>query len=591
MTSFESSEDERTTPVRLLSDTRATGAPGFGWLRTTAVTISLAPAAYVIVTTLMMMITGWSPVPFWDHWDLLIFSPERIFSRWLFAQDNEHREVALKLILAIDTFLFAGTGKFALFCNVAFPAALAGVLVRLAHRHISRDWVDTLWMAGLVATLLFSAMQFENLLLPLQPAYLEIGLTAAGCFACLALGRHGLPTLTLAIGLEAIAVYSAANGMLVPLLAIPLALWAGRSKTEVAVLGLAFIILLGSYLNGYVTPFGHSDPLQTIFQPGVIAYVAVQLGAPIALPLFDMGHPGWLAAGLALGGFGLVLLGSMTIILLRRYRDTRNVQLVLLALAVFGVGTAVLIALGRLRFGLVHALSSRYTSVVLLFWVSLTLLLITEIWRRRPNLRLAAVVLSLPLLMAIALQQTNFVYRGAAYVALRREAAPALLANVYDEAVFRKIYPDPSRVAQLAPKLRAQHLALFAEPWSDWLGTPLADHVQLTEGVRCRGAVEAVSALPGSARGEARLTGWASDATDQALDRIVIADNAGTVVGYGIGGFTANKDAPPNTGWHGYFAATADDTLTVYAMLDERRAACFFGRLLREAEHSTHPVN
>jgi hypothetical protein len=157
---------------------------------------------------------------------------------------------------------------------------------------------------------------------------------------------------------------------------------------------------------------------------------------------------------------------------------------------------------------------------------------------------------------------------------LRREAAPALLANVYDEAVFRKIYPDPSRVAQLAPKLRAQHLALFAEPWSDWLGTPLADHVQLTEGVRCRGAVEAVSALPGSTRGEARLTGWASDATEQALDRIVVADSVGQVVGYGIGGFATGAHAPPKSGWHGYFSAQKDDLLTAYALIDEDRVAC-----------------
>jgi len=72
-----------------LSDTRWRDVSRFGWLRVTAAAISLAPAAYVIVTTLVMIITGWSPVPFWDHWDLLIFSPERIFSRWLFAQDNE----------------------------------------------------------------------------------------------------------------------------------------------------------------------------------------------------------------------------------------------------------------------------------------------------------------------------------------------------------------------------------------------------------------------------------------------------------------------------------------------------------------------
>jgi hypothetical protein len=171
---------------------------------------------------------------------------------------------------------------------------------------------------------------------------------------------------------------------------------------------------------------------------------------------------------------------------------------------------------------------------------------------------------------------------------LRREAAPALLANVYDEAVFRKIYPDPSRVAQLARKLRAEHVAIFAEPWSDWLGTPLADHVKMVEAGQCRGQVDTVLAMPNSARGERRLLGWAVDLTRQPVDRVVITDDAGKVAGYALGGFTADPNAPSNSGWHGYVAAPTSASLTIFALINHEGAACPLGRLPGEAGASRH---
>jgi hypothetical protein len=317
--------------------------------------------------------------------------------------------------------------------------------------------------------------------------------------------------------------------------------------------------------------------LRSLFDPGVIVYVAVQLGAPIGLPMFDRKYPSWLAFGIGFGGFGFVLFTTMTIILLRRRREASGVQLLLLGLATFAVGTAVLTGLGRIKFGFEQALSSRYTSVVLLFWVSLTLLIVSAVWQRRPNLRLPILWLTVPCLMAIAFVQPSFVQRGGAFVSLRHEAAPALLANVYDGEVLRRIYPEPLRVAEHAAKLRAQHLALFADPWSNWLGTPLADHVRLSEAGECRGALDALSPSPTSARAEGRLTGWASSLAGQAVDRIVVADLTGKVVGYGLGGFTAEAKAPPNSSWHGYFSACEGDLLTVYALIDQDRAACPLG--------------
>jgi hypothetical protein len=544
------------------------------WLRVVAAAISLAIAAYVVVTTLLMVIGNWSSVPSSDHWDLLIFSPEQVSLGWLFAQDNEHREALPKLILAADAFLFAETGVFAVACTIALAAGLVWFFIIVPGRTISRDLVDIIWIAGIASTLLFSAMQYENLLLAVQPGFIGVGVAAACCFACLTRGR-GLLSLSLAIGFATIAVYSVANGILVPLLAIPLASWAGRPKPQLAALAVAFVLLLSSYLYGYTTPVAHSDPLRSLLEPSaVIPYLVAELGTPIGLRLFDQRYPVRLAVGFAFGAVGLALFLVFATALLRRGRNAARVQLLLIALAAFGIGSAVLTALGRVKFGFAQAVSSRYTSWVLLFWLALTLLVASEIWQRRRNLRLAAMGLSVPCLLAVAVQQQGFVKVGREFVLPRHEAASALLAGVNDDDVMRAIHPTPSYIAEQATKLRAHHLALFAEPWSDWLGTPLSEHSTLSQAGQCRGAIDWVLLLPHLPGAQGRLTGWATGAAGQRVDRIVITDSAGAVVGYALGGFAASSEVPIESAWHGHFSSRHGDVLTAYALLNQDRTAC-----------------
>ncbi len=158
-------------------------------LPTIAALLSLAVGVYVLVTTVAMVIHGWSAAPYWDQWDELILSPKKVFSPWLYSQHNEHRILFPRLIFAIDTFAFAETNKFDFFCNVALPLALAGLIVHVARRHGSRSLAETLWIAGIVLTVLFSAMQFENFVWGFQVQFFGVELAAVASIACLALGR------------------------------------------------------------------------------------------------------------------------------------------------------------------------------------------------------------------------------------------------------------------------------------------------------------------------------------------------------------------------------------------------------------------
>ena len=531
---------------------------------------------YVFISTTAMTIHGWSPVPYWDQWDELILSDKQLLSPWLYSQHNEHRILFPRLFFAIDTFGFAETNEFNFSCNIALPLVLAGLIVFVAHRHVSRRKTDTLWIAGVVLTLLFSAMQYENFVWGFQIQFWGVELAAAASISCLVLARRSWLSLTASIGFSAIGVYTLASGITVPFLAIPLALWAQRSKAQITVLSIAAVSLLASYLYGYVSPAQHSDPLFTIFRPGLVRYVVAEIGNPFGqiFSALVSSHRLIMVLDSAFGTLGLGLFATTALVLLRRGRVVGGPQLFFVGIAFFVVAVAFLTGLGRLEFGAGQALSVRYASPTLLFWLALAMLAIFEVQHHRPDLRLIATSLSLVLVIGLAWEQSRFVKTGLAWASPRREAMTGLLANVDDTEALKGIYPLPDRLKQLAVQLRARHLAVFADEWSTWLGTPLTSHIRIGNSAECQGGIDLVTRLPVSGTAQWRVSGWSLDNARRAPpQRLVLADSTGRVVGYALAGY-ASPGHEKRSGWRGHF--TADKTVSVmaYALIDDGHTAC-----------------
>ena len=450
---------------------------------------------------------------------------------------------------------------------------MASLVIYIAHKHVSRSITDTLWIAGIVLAVLFSAMQYQNFIWGFQIQFFGFELAAMASIACIVLGRRNARGVAAAIAFAAIAVYTLASGMLIPLISIPLAFWTGRSWKQVAALSAAAVVLLASYLYGYVTPSDHSDPLITVLNPGALVYVMIELGNPFGqlVHTFYSGSFNHWEAGF--GAVGIGLFATAALIQFRRGRAVGRCALVFLSVAAFVVGTAFLIALGRFKFGTGQALASRYTSLALLFWLSLVMLAIIEIREWRPVWRLVAVALSLPCLFVVASAQASFVKTGLAWALPRREAMTALLADVDDRDALGRVFPDAARPGEEAPKLRVRHLALFADGWSAWLGTPLFDHVRLGNPSECRGDIDQVFALPVSKSPQWRITGWAWDrARDSPPERVVLADNAGRVVGYALTGYPPKAGSARGSGWRGHFVG--DKPIKAYALIDREQTAC-----------------
>lgn len=538
-----------------------------------AALLSLAVSIYVLTTTLAMIVHDWSALPVFDQWRELIFNIKQVFSPWLYSQHVEHRILFPRLLFAVDTFAFGETNKFTTFCNVLIPLCLVALLVWLVGRG-RRPLSERIWIVGLVTTFLFSAMQFENFLMG-WVAFFGVELAVTASIFCLVLGSPGRVSLTAAICLEAVALYTQASGAVILVLAIPLAVWAGRSRYQVTVLAVAAAALLASYLHGYVTPPSHSDPLQSIERPGAVAVYAI---AEIGSPFGQFFRPLTIAReilswDLAFGAYGFALFCWAIVFYLRRRREVDGPRLVFLGLAAYTFGVSLITASGRLRAGPGQALVSRYTTPMLLFWLSLGMLAILEL-RDQVGKRLLAMWLSLPMLIALACGQSAFARAGRTWTMPRAAATTALLARVDDAKALWGAGPLPDTVDRQAAKLRALHLSIFADPWSRWLDTPLAAHVAFTENGRCRGGIATTTPVPGTGGRALRVGGWAWDRKrDAAPWKIVLTDGAGRVVGYGLSGFP-NPGGAPGSGWRGHVAAVPDAALTAYALIEGERLAC-----------------
>ena len=545
-------------------------------------------AAYVVWSMVRLVVASALPVPFWDQWKELIFSGRRTLSSWLFSQHNEHRLVFPRLIFFVDYWLFDEDNRFDFICNLTLPCLIcAGVLVILWQA--LTNWRERVWVAGAVAALLFSAMQWENFAWGFQVGWFLVELGAVGAFAALGLRRTAWSNVSIAIFAETVSMYSLASGASVPIIAILLATWRRYSVRQIGVLVVAAIALLGFYLHGYQTPSDHSNPFALLgeFRP-VAEYIAVDLGNPLAqlAVAFGVAHPTRIA-GIA-GAVGALAFGYAAIVLTRSPREPSGSTVVLLTTATYGLSTAVLTALGRVRFGLPQAESSRYSTPMLLFWLALALIGFTDVVRHRPRLRLPAMLVGLCCLVPIAAAQAFFVKEAVSQILLRKEAEAALLAGISNNDALAKVFAAEQipLVLRQTNRLRRRHLALFADPWSEWRGAPLREHVRILDGPgRCRGGIGEIRRVPTrDGRPGWTASGWAWDQTDNVpLQRIVLTDEQGRVIGYGLGGFSpprASEEAA--SGWRGYFAISAAAPVSAYALLNGGAVACRVGTDIAE---------
>ncbi len=532
---------------------------------------ALAAGVYVAVATLVMMITCWDPLPFGDQWSEIITGRPVTWS-WLYSQHMEHRILVPRLVFLADRYLAAETNVLDYAVNFAIPAGLAWLLFRVSR---GACVPSRAWAAGVCASLLLWAGQYQNFVWGFQVQFFGVVLAAAASFAVLALARDGAWTLAYVVLLEFVSAYTLASGVLVGFLSVALAVALGKPRRVIASLALAAFVILASYLFHYERPPESSDPLGAVSHPGGVAlYALVALGAPVGnlallhAPL-GLGFAISACAGLA-GVYGFLRVAWA---IWRARGPVQPHQGVLMTVAAFVLSMLLITATGRYVKGLESALVPRYATPAVTFWCCLVLVLAARS-AVSGVLGAAAMAPACLLVLLMAITESGNVAIARDWVSARRAAAPAFLADVADLALLRRIYAVEadetlahSAAGRWEGKLRQAHSSVFAQGWAGWLGTALSAHVAGMDGRWCDGAVDGVVRVQDSPVPGWRITGHAWDrASGAAVRRLVVTDAGGVVVGYGVGGVGGD--------WTGDFSGVG--VVSVFA-LEGAEAACRVG--------------
>lgn len=311
-------------------------------------------------------------VPYWDDWELvpLIVKLHQgsltFYDFWM--QHNEHRLIFPRLLM-LGLVRWSGWNVVNEIYASWFLTLLTGlVLWRLATRTLPAAHTGLATQLLLpFALLIFSPVQGENWLWGWQVSWFLVGfcvvlaIWALTCWAGQWLG------LVIALLASIVATYSLASGQIIWLLGLfsLLVQWRIWRWRMIAIWGIAATLCIGAYFYAYHSPPGHPSVFFALQHPVLfVIYLLAYLGSPLGS---WSGLPSLVSAGYGLAGLlglGLALFWLWL---------SRSVSLapigVWVQIAAFSLLCATLTAIGRAGFGIEQALSSRYTTVALYFWL------------------------------------------------------------------------------------------------------------------------------------------------------------------------------------------------------------------------------
>lgn len=561
-------------------------------LRVTAFGFSLfqlVVGVYLFVSAIMIAVHAYAPIPHWDQW-IAITLEEHV--RFLFVQHNEHRVFFPRLAFMFDVWALSGRNTFNLAMIFLVQIFHLWLLVTLARRSGLVGSTKLVGLVGIAAATMFWGHQSENFVWGFQVQFVGVYAAATAAFASLALAGTN-SRFWLAVGAAVVAAFSMANGLVVAVLLTAQSALLRHAWRETVGLGVLSIALSVTYFGAYETPRGFEWQAQVILEHLIYVpvYVVVFLGGALGVLSSHIFYGSGITVleqsrgvAAAFGVLGLVMtLGFLGLMMVRRqFASPSRIALVFVLL--FVVATAVMIALGRVHLSVDQAMSQRYGTPSLVFWLALTILA----WSLcvRPGSRwswLVPVIVTGPVL-GFAWTQTTFLNEAMARRLTTQSVETAMLAGAADLDVLSKVTPVASAILPRIETLKQLSLSVFAEPWSQWRGRPLNKVADITSTEACSGYLDEAIEVPISAgrRTSWRVRGWAWDrGAQRPARRIVLTDDRSIVVGYGLGGSprpdvwaAVPEVTTATTGWSGHAAAEPPALLRAYALLRGGTRAC-----------------
>ncbi len=554
----------------------------------------LAFALIVALGDIFYILRHYTPFPFGDHWIWLATLYREGLPAALYQQINEHRMVVPGLLYFLDSRYFGGVNRLLIVVSMLIQAGCVALLVLpLARRRDVPHFLRYVF-TGFVAITMFWFIQATNFFYPFSfcMGSSNLGILAslylfARCCEEPSATRRSTALRVAGIAFFGVwAVLSYGHGILVWLVVLLIGSILRLPKRVLGTILLVFLCVLGFYFFHYITPAGHSRPMETILHhPLKVVHFAVLL---MGLPFFGEGvqdialvdRPATYLLTLC----GLLLGAAMLVRFVWAKPAARSKgECFYVSLATLALGSAFITGLSRSTFPMLQALTGRYAPVPLFFWISVVALASIHLSRWEANGGLGRVLWA-GLLILASVATFSYQYQMGRYMGIRERgqavAAMSITVGVPDAPRIGEELANPALVS-IVDKAIAQTVghSLFARPEAALLGTPLLHRFRAAPAGTCLGAVDLLQPLAAPSPRGARLHGWAWDARRKRnVSGIWVVDEQGIIQGIGVMHILRDDVAAAygnramgTTGWTAYsrLPAQGAGALSAYGDLDD----------------------
>jgi hypothetical protein len=390
----------------------------------------------------------------------------------LWALHNEHRLLFPRMLLLQLIHISRWQILYELIANVLFAVVsfLATLFVLKKMRILN------IWLIPLLSLMIFSLNQSENwffgwnVQIFMNVTAVLLGLILLGGY------EFSWSRVIAASVLGVIATYSFANGFLFWPLAL-LLLWHQRNSMNHPSIVFSFWVVIAaisffSYLPGYSKPAEHPSPWFFLQEPlSALNYFFAYLGSPLLAFCKKssdvaewLSHRGiavpevilWIAnhAASFAGLIGLILI----LLAYRRLHGSENwrILLIFFLMAGYVLLSAILSTIARSGMGMPNALSLRYVTISIWFWISLVMFYAFGIQLKFRTLFLSLITVCLIL---------NSIYGALYSIKVHEHLMPARseLLRLQDENLLKRLYPEVEYIRRFMPILQRYHLSVFRE--------------------------------------------------------------------------------------------------------------------------------
>ncbi len=487
-------------------------------------------AAFNWVSTIHRITQLYVDLPTWDYWRVPAEAAEirHLDPRFLWRQHNEHRIIFPDLVFALDVLLVHGRRILPLVVSFLCYAGSWAILAWLIGRETSIARATRVSIVLATAVLIgwkgCTGVLADPFLL--QWTLLELAVLASLTFATRVPGTPGRWPVIGTIAWGIVATYSSANGLLLWAVLLIAAYLLRFSRKQIALLALAGIVADGLYFIGYRFS-GGTNLWQLVLHP---FYAACFVAVYLSMPFGGMKSPQF---GVYVGFANLCLTAFLFSVAFRRGLVRTRPGIVLFGSYGFTLITAVLTAAGRMDvsdFYFSGAKATRYVAPLIVNWAVFVAIAMWMAALGRWRKFLVPVLLAgTAFLLAISFLKLRWWLEQSTRAFVDEQVTELSIENgVTDRRLLRSVFPDPGFVTKYLPALASHHESIFYENRANWLGKALAELGPPSEAVATGGVTTIFPVVSG-----VEVAGWANTGTGSPFERLVLADERGTIIGLG----------------------------------------------------------